>query len=199
MLPWAPGTVAGGSYGERAEGLKALIAPEHPQVQPQTPPSCSHTAWRGLPRPHSHGDSSSPCPLVPCCDAAWREQLCHCLPHPSTAHLCLFAHCKEKEGSSNFGKCRTTTINSPEVRTSAFTTPMSLSCTAPQQVPLLTSTCSFQLLPLPILTVRINLQKKCHRKPHEKLQIPCLAPHNPEEKGHCQPCWFPQFPRVQLV
>lgn len=157
--------MAGGSYGERAEGLKALIAPEHPQVQPQTPPSCSHTAWRGLPRPHSHGDSSSPCPLVPCCDAAWREQLCHCLPHPSTAHLCLFAHCKEKEGSSNFGKCRTTTTNSPEVRTSAFTTPMSLSCTAPQQVPLLTSTCSFQLLPLPILTVRINLQKKCHRKP----------------------------------
>lgn len=69
------------------------------------------------------------------------------------------------EGSSNFGKCRTTTTNSPEVRTSAFTTPMSLSCTAPQQVPLLTTTCSFQLLPLPILTVRINLQKKCHRKP----------------------------------
>lgn len=46
-----------------------------------------------------------------------------------------------------------------------FTTPMSLSCVAPQQVPLLTSTCSLQLLPLPTLTVRANLQQKCHMKP----------------------------------
>lgn len=79
--------------------------------------------------------------------------------------VCLPTAWKRQEGSSNFCKCRTTTTNSPEVRTSAFTTPMSLSCTAPQQVPLLTSTCSLQLLPLSILTVRINLQKKRHRKP----------------------------------
>lgn len=32
------------------------------------------------------------------CDAARREQLSHCLPHPSTAHLCLFAHCMERAG-----------------------------------------------------------------------------------------------------
>lgn len=44
-------------------------------------------------------------------------------------------------------------------------TPMSLSCTAPQQVPLLPSTCSLQLLPLPTLTVRANLEQKCHTKP----------------------------------
>lgn len=42
---------------------------------------------------------------------------------------------------------------------------MSLSCVALQQVPLLTSTCSLQLLPLPTLTVRANLQQKCHMKP----------------------------------
>lgn len=46
-----------------------------------------------------------------------------------------------------------------------FTTPLTLSCTAPQQVPLLTSTCSLQLLTLPTLTVRANLQQKCHMKP----------------------------------
>lgn len=48
MLPWAPGTVAGGSYGERAEGLKALIAPEHPQVQPETPPILLPHSLEGL-------------------------------------------------------------------------------------------------------------------------------------------------------
>lgn len=63
-------------------------------------------------------------------------------------------------------KCRTTTTN-PHQKSGhlPFTTPLTLSCTAPQQVPILTSTCSLQLLTLPTLTVRANLQQKCHMKP----------------------------------
>lgn len=53
----------------------------------------------------------------------------------------------------------------PKVRTSALHNTPTLSCTAPQQVPILTSTCSLQLLTLPTLTVRANLQQKCHMKP----------------------------------
>lgn len=37
MLPWASGTVAGGSYGERGQGERALISSERPQGQLQTP------------------------------------------------------------------------------------------------------------------------------------------------------------------
>lgn len=48
---------------------------------------------------------------------------------------------------------------------------MSLSCAAPQQAPLLTSTYSLQHLHLPTLTVRANLQQKCHMKPPKSCRL----------------------------
>lgn len=81
---------------------------------------------------------------------------------PLLIRVCLPTAWKGQEGSPSSVKCRT---NPPEFRTLPFPTPLSLSCTAPQQVPLLPSTCSLQLLTLPTLTVRANLQQKCHMKP----------------------------------
>lgn len=196
-----PGTAAGGS--ERAEGQRALIAPGRPQGQPRTP-YCSHTTWRGFPRPHSHEDPP-PCPLVPC-PAAVMQLRGSSSPTasptpPLLIRVCLPTAWKGQEGPPNSVKCRTTTTNPPQKSGHLpFTTPLTLSCTAPQQVPLLTSTCSLQLLTLPTLTLRANLQQKCHMK----LQDPMSGPSQPREKGtgqvsHCQPRWLPQFPRVQLV
>lgn len=66
-----------------------------------------------------------------------------------------------------------------------FTTPLSLSCTAPQQVPLLISTCSLQLLPLPTLTLRVNLQQKCHMKPPRSCSLRAW-PSQPRKKGQAR-------------
>lgn len=172
MLPWAPGTVAGGSCGERAEGQRALIAPEQPQGQPQTPPSCSHTSWRGLPRPHSHGDSP-PCPLVPCPPAVMQLGGNNSPTASFTPPLLIrvFAHCMERAvGLPQFWEMQDHNHQPPR---SQDTCPSQCSRHCPARphsrfcrfLSLLTSTCSLQLLPLPTLTVRANLQQKCHMKP----------------------------------
>lgn len=116
--------------------------------------------------PQPWGSSPLPSGSLPTsCDATWREQLSHCLPHPSTAHPCLPTAWKGQEGSPNSGKCRTTTINPPEVRTSALhnTHVTALHCPTAGSSPHIP--CSLQLLLLPTLTVRANLQQKCHMKP----------------------------------
>lgn len=114
MLPWAPRTAAGGSCGKRAQGQRALIPSEHPQGQPRTPPSCSKHSLEGLaqtPRPWG----SSPCPLVPCPPAVMQLGG-HSSPTasptpPLLIRICVPTAWKGQEGSPNFGKCRTTTIN----------------------------------------------------------------------------------------
>lgn len=116
MLPWAPRTAAGGSCGKRAQGQRALIPSEHPQGQPRTPHPVPNTAWRGVPRPHGHGDP--PCPLVPCPPAVMQLGG-HSSPTASPTPPLLICICvptawKGQEGSPNFGKCRTTTINPPK-------------------------------------------------------------------------------------
>lgn len=189
MLPWAPGTAAGGSCGERAEGQRVLIAPEHLQGQPQTPLSCSHTAWRGLFRPHSHGDPP-PCPLVPCPPAVMQlggsSSPTASLTPPLLIRVCLPTAWKGQEGSPNFGKCRTTTINPPEVRTSALhnTHVTVLHC------PTAGSSPHIHLLPSTLAPSHLNCEGQPPTEmPHvapKKMQTPCLAPHNPETKGQAR-------------
>lgn len=198
MLPWAPGTAAGGSWGERAERQRALIAPEHAQGQPQTPHSLEGLAQT----PQPWGSSPLPSGSLPTsCDGTWREQLSHCLTH-STAQPCLPIEWKGQEGSPSFGKCKDHDYQPPKVRTSALHNTHVTVLHCPQQVPLLTSTCSLPLLPLPTLTVRADLQQKCHVKPPGSCRPhawPLTTQKRTGQVCSCQPCWFPPFPRVQLL
>lgn len=155
MLPWAPGTAAGGSCGEGAQGQRAIIHPEHSQSQPQTPnpaptqPAQTSQPWGSSPLPSGSLPTS--------CDAALRGQLFHC-PSMSVSPL----HGKGRRAPPILVNAGPQSSTSIRVRTRAL---HNTHVTAPLQVPLFTSTCSLQFLPLSTLTVRVNLQQKCHMKP----------------------------------
>lgn len=195
-----PGTAAGGS--ERAEGQRALIAPGRPQGQPQTP-YCSHTTWRGFPRPHSHQDPP-PCPLVPC-PATVMQLRGSSSPTasptpPLLIRVCLPTAWKGQEGSPNSVKCRTINTNPPKVRTSALhnTPDTVLHC------PTTGSSPHIHLLPSTLDPSHLNFEGQPPTEMPHEAAYPMSGPSQPREKGtgqvpHCQPCWLPQFPRVQLV
>lgn len=101
--------------------------------------------------------------------------------------VCLPTAWKGQEGSPSFVKCRTTTTNPPKVRRPALhNTPVTVLHCPTACSSLLTSTCPLRLLPLPTLTVRANLQHKCHMKPLKSCRTPCLAPHNAERRGQAR-------------
>lgn len=189
MLPWAPGTAAGGSCGERAQGQRALIPSEHPQGQPRTLHSVPNTAWRGLPRPHGHGDPH-PCPLVPCPPAVMQLGGA-ALPLPPPP-----LHCSSVSVCPLHGKGRRAPpilVNAgpqpsvpPKVRTPAFhNTHVTVLC-----CPAAGSSPHIHLLPSTLAPSHLNCEGQPPTEmPHEapkKLQTPCLAPHNPERKGQAR-------------
>lgn len=106
---------------QRGKGPSSPLSISRASHRP--PQSCSHTAWRGLPRHHSHGDPCL-CPLVPYPPAGMQlggssSPTASPTP-PLLICVCLPTAWKGQEGSPNFGKCRTITINPLEVRTSAL-------------------------------------------------------------------------------
>lgn len=98
---------------------------------------------------------------------------------------CVPTAWKGQEGSPNSGKCRITTIN-PHKSQDICPSQHPCLCPALPCSRFLTFTCSLQFLPLLTLTVRANLQQKCHMKPPRSCRPPCLAPHDPERKGQAR-------------